>query len=237
MKRTLALLLFLIAAGARASVFTLVAGGSLSEFSDPDGLLPFSEADAAGGFTLALTYSDQALDALGDDPHVGLYTNAMQSLALTVGAVSVPLLTSRILLVADDAPGNSGDYIDMWIAQSSTVVASGTAGGTRQATVNLTFLRSEAATPVAPFDSDALALPPWPYGWTTAYIRYYVADYDAEGALVATLASARAGVESLEVTPAAVPLPASIWLLPTAFGMLMARARRRYRVALLPGNA
>lgn len=229
MNRTLMLACLLLAtASARADLVTIVASGSLTNFSDSQGLLPFSQADAQGGFTFTVVYDDTATADLVADPARAVYSTAVQSMQLTVGAVVVPPWSQKGILIFNDRSSDGGlTSSDLWGAQTLQTTAPDQDGNTRQESFDLTLVRRNSGAAGPPLTSDALVQPPWPYGWSVASIRYRIDDYDAQHALLGTPASAEASAQSLSITTSEVPLPAAGWLLGT--GLLAVASRRRRR--------
>jgi len=228
MKAALGLALFLLGAtAARADLVTIVATGDLTSFSDPDGLLPFSQADALGGFTLSVTYDDTATTDISGSPAIGIYPAAIQSMQLTVGSTIIAPWSQKGVVVFNDRPGGAGTATDLWSAQTLQTTPPNQDGATRQESFDLQFLKTIAGATAPALTSDGLVPPPWPYSWTAAAIRYRIEDLDAQNVLLGVPASAEAAVQNLTISVSAVPLPASAWLLMTALVVPFQRALRR----------
>lgn len=222
------LVMLLATATARADLVTVIATGTLREFSDPDGLLPFSAADAELGFTLTVSINTSKVNDLSSDPALGAYSEAIQSIHLTVGEVTVAPFDEQLVVIFDDQLSTGGElFADRWLATTQRWTPLSPDGSERREGYDLSLIRWGTTAPIEPFDSDALVMPPWPYEWSQARIRYGITDYDAEGMPIATLARASATIGNMEVIVGEVPLPSAAWLLPTALFAMIGRTRRR----------
>jgi hypothetical protein len=231
MKTAVSLALLLLGATtARADLVTIVASGDLTSFSDPQGLLPFTESDALGGFTLTLTYDDTATTDTSADPSIGIYLSAIQSMQLTVGSrVIAPWLQKSVLVLNDRPQGSAAT--DLWDAQTVQSTALNEDGARRQESFDLQFGNTVSGSTAPPLTSAGLVQPPWPSGWLWVDIRYKIDDYDATNAKIGAPASALARVENLTITASPVPLPATAWLFLTALALPFQRVLRRHCVS------
>ncbi len=234
MKTVLALALLLLGATTvRADLVSIAASGSLTSFADPEGLLPFTQSDALGGFTLTVTYDDTATTDIVAGPGIGIYTSAIQSMQLTVGPRIIAPWSQKGVLVLNDRPQGTA-ATDLWSAQTLQTTPLNQDGDTRQESFDLLFLTTVSGSTAPPLTSDGLVRPPWPYNWMSVSIRYRIDDFDAQHASLGTPASAEATVQNLTITASPVPLPATVWLLVTALAMPVMRALRRRALGLRP---
>jgi hypothetical protein len=221
-KTTVPLALLLFSTSAPAALFDVVATGTLAGFTDPAGLLPFTQADATQGFTLRFTFDDTTTDQ-SLDPDTGLYIGAFQNLELRIGGTLIEPWSQQAILVYPYAPGVRDR--GFWAVRTFEISPADDNGLVRESSFDLTLATAPGVP--GPLTSDALVPPPWPGPWSIAFIRYVVAD---PGAMPGPpLAEARASIDSIAVTPSVIPLPPALWLLGSALGALASGSVLRRR--------
>ncbi len=215
--------------GANISV---IAEGVFSEYSDPQGLLPFPQPEAGSTFTIEFAY---ASDSIGFGlANLGLYRSSILSMNLTLVGATFGLRDSNEIVITNDYSIRFGsDVQDAWLARTFSDAPTGVldealreSHGLVLGTVRPAALQPLPPTMVPPLTSIALVPPPWPAEWDSAVIYYTIArkvtDPIAGGTTFETLAQATANVTGISVIPA----PAAIWLFGSALGV-MGRLRRR----------
>jgi len=219
--RKITALAFLIAAmiGAPAysSNVTVIAEGVFSQYTDPDGLLPFSEPATGTIFWLKFTYDDATPDSLDFVSGIGIYENAISDISLTIGSDTFGMGTSsNNILVFDDNEIADGDFADGWLAVTGTDTPTGIPNQLYRERFSVLLSSVLPSSPVPPLTSDALVEPSWPSGWTEGLIQYSIFLQTIDGsAPIETLASAKANVTRISV----IPLPAAIWLFGSALSL------------------
>lgn len=206
---------------------TVRAEGVLSKFSDPDGLLPFSEPPSGSRFILSFTYDDETTDSTFSPepdsfPGVGLYRNPIISLELQVEGQSFGLLDESLIIVTDDDDPEDG-YFEAWDALTRNLTPTGIPNEFLFETILLDLSTFTPEGPISILESDDLIAPFGPAPWENANIYYYFQINNPFEPGRTLLAEARATVTSITV----IPVPAAFWLLSTAlgvFGWLQRRA-------------
>lgn len=193
-----------------AANISVRAEGVLSEFFDPDGLLPFSEPAPGTVFQISFTYDEATPDATSRNDF-GQYPSAISAFRLEFGGLAFGALSGTIIEILDDFPGTAS-FIDSWSGGTATLESS--PQGTIAETIGL-FLDTESpGLPVPILDSDFLVRPFGPAPWDNAQIAYRVLGF--RGDITTILANASATVTSITV----VPIPAAAWLFCSALGLL-----------------
>ena len=203
-----------------AANITVHAEGLLSEFSDPDGLLPFSEPAPDTAFRLSFTYEDTTeTQETDDDPNgISSYQGAITALSLRIEGQTYGLLRSNQIFVLNDALVGD-EFTDAWLGSTRNTSIDGSVFLIEDIGLNLSSSSIEA--PVSTLDSEALVPPFGPNPWDNAFITYRFIRVDRSSGQSDELALARAIVTSVAV----VPLPAGFWLLFSALGLLLLRRR------------
>ncbi len=210
---------------ADAANITVHAEGVLSEFFDPDNLLPFPEPGAGAVFRLSFTYDDQTDDVLSNDPSFGLYLEPFSSFQLEIaGQVFSPLSMSRIDVLNNFflVPPVDDDVTDAWVALTVNQDLTDAPDVDRLEWFFLGLATTTSAAPSSILNSDTLIPPFGPQPWDEAIITYRIQLTDPESNGFITLAEATAQVTSITV----VPVPAAFWLLGSA--LCAAACRRRF---------
>ena len=199
----------LVTGAANAANITVRAEGVLSEFFDPEGLLPFSEPPAGALFSFSIVYDDTTDSTPGPPPGIASYPGPFVSLQFGINGQNYgPLERERIVIVNDRA--DSGVFVDQWDAATQTV-SPGTVGPRFEA-ISLSLFTTSPTAPVEVLDSTDLVPPLGLEAWENGFISYSIFEPDAQQ----TLATARAEITSLTV----VPVPAAAWLFGSALAVL-----------------
>ncbi len=196
---------------------TVIAEGVFSEYTDPDGLLPFSEPVPGTIFKIVFTY-DSDTPKLAPLPQLGMFLGAISDASLMIGSDTFGIGTSTRITILNDAVGTTGGYVDLWSGSTNTDTPTGTPNQTVVEGYNLLLVSESPATPVPPLTSTDLVQPFWPNDWEIGEIIYSINLRIDNGGPVEfqKLAEAKANITSIEV----VPLPAAAWLLGSALGLL-----------------
>ncbi len=209
---------------ADAANITVHAEGVLSEFFDPEGLLPFEQPAPGTVFRLSLSYDSEAPDLFspGENdtfPNLGLYSS-ITSFRLEVGEDVFGLLNRSNIFVFDDFLAldlnPSNEYLDGWQAATSNESPTGRPDERMVEFIFLDLSTRSMTTPISTLDSDELIVPFGPSPWETAEIAYTIDIRNIQGGTPVLLAEARATVTSLTV----IPIPAAVWLFSSALGLL-----------------
>jgi len=231
MKRILVLAAFILAAmlppAYSANVTVIAEGvfeGAFANYSDPDGLLPFSEPAPGTIFTMEFTFDDATPDQ-APEPDLGAYVDAISAAGMMIGSSAFGKGEINNIVIGNDLEGTGGTfttYTDLYSATSHTrtpdvdpdfVLFEGFA-------INLV---SSLTVPPTTLTSIDLTAPPWPSDWGIATTEYFIIRRPEDGSgSQERLASAITSITSISV----VPLPAAIWLLGSALGLLGWMKRR-----------
>jgi len=226
MKRSVVLAILMLVAllpSAYSANITVIAEGVFSEYSDPDGLLPFSEPAPGTIFTMEFTYDDTTPDAFFDRdpdplPVFGQYVDAISAAKLTIGTDTFEMGELGFINVIDDSPSD-GNYVDLWHASTVTSTPTGIPDQFLNEGFALVLANSSSLFPAPPLTSDALVKPSWPSDWEIGQISYSIDRFiQSDSTSSERLAFANANITSITTT--AVPLPAAGWLLGSALGLL-----------------
>ena len=76
----------MIGTPAYSSNITVIAQGVFSQFTDPDGLLPFPQPDPGAVFQIRFTYASTTPDRLPTFSWSGSYQDAISDMLLIIGA-------------------------------------------------------------------------------------------------------------------------------------------------------
>ena len=205
-------------ASAEAANITVRAEGVLSEFSDPDELLPLSEPPPGAIFRLIFTYDDTTeTQETDDDPNgISSYRSAITSLSLNIEGQTYGLLSSNQIFILNDAIVGD-EFTDAWLGSTRNTSIDGSVFLVEDIGLNLSA--NSAQAPVSIIDSEALVPPFGPEPWDNAFITYRFISLDRDSGQSDELAIARAVVTSVTV----VPLPGAIVLFCSALGLLVCR--------------
>lgn len=216
-----ALILFVVTAVSpvAAGNITVRAEGILTEYFDPDQLLPFPEPAAGSVFRLTFSYDDatERSTIAGNPEGIAIYSNAFLSFQFDIAGTTYAPLESGSIRIFDDFAGD-GIFFDQWRASTQTSTVGDTA--TRFEDVGLSLIEQSATAPIGVLDSLDLVVPFGPEPWDTAQISYAI--FEAGPGVGETLAAARATITSLTL----VPIPAAVWLFSSAL-LLLGRLGRR----------
>jgi hypothetical protein len=222
----IALILGLNTAVIQAANVTVEASGAMTLFSDPGGLLPFTEPGSGTVFSLRLTYDDATPDdvlfpgggSIDAVPSVGSYNDAILSMTLGFGAESFELRPINFINVIDDeVSSQTGEISDLWVAKTLTETPTGNTGELLLEGFGIIFVE-EGTPPIPSLTSDNLVTPEWPGSWDRAMIFYNLQlETEVNGeTTIETLANVNAELTSFSV----VPTPAAVWLFGSALGLL-----------------
>lgn len=219
--KTTTVLVFLVAAMISAPAYsatvTIIAEGVFSEYNNPDGLLPFAEPAPDTIFTISVTYDDATPTSLLGFSETGIYDDASSDISLIIGSDTFGIGASNSILVINDAVNNTGDYVDTWIASTSTATPTGTPNMIVVEGFSLFLATVSDSVPVLPLSSGELVAPSWPSSWSFGEIRYNISLQSQDGTVPKEeLAWAYASITSITV----VPIPAAVWLFGSALGLL-----------------
>lgn len=221
----LGLTLALAAISAHGATVYVVASGALTEFFDPQGLLP-SDAppfnpplDSA--VTVRFTYDSGTPDSRPEQ-NVGEFRGAISDLSLSIGFYTVPALAANLIAVVDGDPTPPFGSGDVWVADSYTETP------LLRTSISLMLVNANGNA----FASDALIEPSYDYGFSV--ITYEISDR-SDPTQPVTLARAQAflfggSIEVTSVPTPTVPAPATGWLLVTALAGLGGRWWQRRNV-------
>jgi hypothetical protein len=214
MFRLLALASLLAFVPAHATSVDVVAVGTLNNYADPNGLLPFPQPDSGTIFTLTFSYDSETPD-INPDGKAGEYRGAISTISLSIGDYTSQSFSDNWVVMLDDVGNPIDGYADLWLAS----------------TFNDSPLRSSFGLVLIDFGasaltSDALVAPSFPFPpWRLGFLNYSIEDRSSPDFNDwVTLATADALVNSVTVT--AVPTPPAVLLFGSALGV-MAWLRRK----------
>lgn len=212
----IALVLSIYAMATDAANVTVVASGAMTEFLDPDSVLPFAEPSTGTIFFLTFTYDDstvdftKVLDPSDLNPSFGLYRDPISSMSLNIGSQQYVLGSESQIIIFDNTLNAAGSIVDLWAAEA--IVGSSSFAET----FGLSLVATGDSAPIPVLSSDELVEPFWPGAWGSSTIRYEIQEEVAPSEWV-TRALASADIESFSVTT--VPIPAAAWLFGSALGL------------------
>ncbi len=227
--KTITALVFLIAvmffAPAYSATVTVVAEGVFSEYTDPDGLLPFAEPASGTIFTISVTYDDTTPDVLFFLPYIGLYNNSISDMSLTIGGDNFGIGEfSQIVILNESETGEGTNIADEWLARTDTTTPAGTPNMVLVEGFSMDLATVLDSAPVPPLSTTELVAPSWPSGWNIGEIKYNIILRTQDNtAPQEELAWAIANITSITV----VPIPAAVWLFGSALGLLGWMRRKR----------
>jgi len=216
----------LLSMPAYSSNITVISEGVFSEYTDPDGLLPFAEPNSGTVFSLRFTYDDATPDDLlfseGGSvdllPTLGSYNDAIVSMTLTIGSESFQLQPINFIFINNDGVDTqTGGNSDLWVAKTLTETQTGNPGELLKEGFGIIFVES-GTLPIPSLTSDDLVVPEWPGTWSLGSIFYNIQlETEVNGEIITEiLANANANVSSFTI----VPVPAAVWLFGSALGLL-----------------
>ena len=211
-----ALILCAISFSSHAALLRVVATGTINDFDDPGGRLPFTEPLPGTQFVMSFNLEDTANDVANTDPTAGIYIGASFDHQLQIGAEQYDGINPfQSVIVLDNNPNPSGGpgFADLW-SSTGVVVSS----PTEQQDFQLSLFSVEDTPPTLPLTSDSLVPPFTSSDWQLMTIRYRVFDDPGNGDPLVQVGVAEATIDTIEVT--AVPVPAAAWLFGSALGLL-----------------
>lgn len=210
---------------ASAANLTVLAEGVLTDFFDPDGLLPFAEPEPGTVFLLQFTYDDAASDEVSpgdpdESPRLGLYGNAVQSLHLEIAGQTYGQLPNTFLIVADDLdqflPNPLGEAYDAWGLETRRRLGSGEDNTVSYESISFILQTRSLDTPIDVLDSDDLIPPFGPSPWSIAEVSYLFYSVNTDTNIQTIQAEATAAITSIAV----VPVPQAAFLFGSALWVL-----------------
>lgn len=185
--------------------------GTLTDFSDPDSLLPFgSLIVGTTQFTMLLHLDLGVPDINVADPEVGVYLNSVQQTSLSANGSTVNGTGSAPIVVANDQLNpDTGDFSDSLVIHSDNAP--------NEAVFVLILVNIASTSPAPPLITDELVLPFDSPDWLYKNISISIFDERLDPDIPSVrLASASVLVDSIQV----VPIPAAVWLFGSALGLL-----------------
>jgi len=225
----------LMSTAVRAAPVTLVIEGTMDEYFDPDGMLPFANSGNGTPWTMRMTYESETVDFFGPDgppvvpqmPSLGIFSSAITDISLQIGGQVFTKLESGTILILDDN-NIDGSFVDGWFGSTTQSTGVGdfdpVIGDTPQSLVEgfgLSVQSPLTAAPAGPLD-DKLLNPPVLGDWQYAklYYSFSLQDNVTDDPTI-TLARASAQVTSISI----VPLPAAVWFFGSALLTLVMRRK------------